>query len=398
MSVSSPTISPAVVEVRESMRVLPGFLQPFLTWLSAKPLAGEEPWRLRPVHHLLSSALALAVGIAIGVAAVALSGFWLLLLPPSWLLTVHGIRKLRSVIVHECAHAVFSASPKVNDFLGEAISVLTFTQNYAPYKREHLSGHHSTRHMTVEDPTVAFLLRMLGARAGMTPGELWSLLRRRIVSPAFHLKFLRIRVMSNFHEASLGHCAAMVLFWGALLGLTAATGAWTELALAWLLPLTLPLHASECLRLSGKHIFPDRDLVKRGREELGGFTHGIFVGERVPDASLPWPRRQLAWAGWWLRLGFLHLPSRLLVLVGDAPCHDYHHRRPKSKDWPNYLFARQAEVVDLPAGWPPYTEVWGVAGAIDATFRSLAAADPSQYEVQATEVVSEWELLEALEE
>jgi hypothetical protein len=162
--------------------------------------------------------------------------------------------------------------------------------------------------------------------------------------------------------------------------------------------MTLPIHMVECMRLSGKHVFPEKDAEKRGRQELGGFTHGIFVGERTPAGDLPFVPRMLAWSGWWLRLFFYHLPSRMMVLAGDAPCHDYHHRRPKSKDWPNAIFARQAEVLDLPPGWPPYTEVWGVAAAIDATLASLSAADPAQYEVKATEIVSEWELLEALEE
>ena len=394
----SVQISTAVVDVRESMNALPRFLQPFLTWLSCKPLSEERPWRLTPFHHLASSAGSLVGGAALGVLAVTLSGFALLLLPVAWLLTIHGVRKLRSVVVHQCAHSNFLKNQALNDLIGETISIVTFTQNYAPYKREHISGHHSTKHMTVEDPTVAFLLRMIGARAGMSRQELWALMRARLLSPAFHLKFLRIRLISNFKEASVGHVVGMFVFWGSLITVTVYTGAWLQLTFAWLLPLTIPLHMVECLRLSGKHVFPDRDLQKRGRQELGSFTHGIFVGERVPDASLPFFRRMFAWGGWWLRLCFYHLPSRMLVLVGDAPCHDYHHRRPKSKDWPNYIFARQKEVVSPPADWPPYTEVWGVAAAIDETFRSLSAADPALYEVKATELVTEWELLEALEE
>jgi fatty acid desaturase len=391
-------VSSATVGVRESMRVLPGFSQPFFTWLTCKPLPEEKPWQLKPIHHLLASALPLVVGVALGVSAVTYSRLWLLLMPLSWLLTIHGIRKLRSIVVHQCAHSNFLESQTLNDWIGETVSVVTFTQNYAPYKREHINGHHSTKHMTVEDPTVAFLLRMVDARAGMSRRELWSLMLRKMFSPAFHLKFLRIRLLSNSKEASVGHALGMVVFWGSVLSVTAVTGAWPQLVLAWLLPLTIPLHMVECLRLSGKHVFPERDAEKRGRQELGGFTHGIFVGERTPDRELPFIQRTAAWAVWWLRLFFYHLPSRLLVLVGDAPCHDYHHRRPKSKDWSNYIFARQQEVLSPPPGWPPYTEVWGIASAIDATFQSLSAADPAQYELHATEIVSEWELLEALEE
>jgi fatty acid desaturase len=394
----SSQLSAAVVDVRESMRVLPSALQPVLTWLTCKPLPDEEPWKLTPLHHLAGAVLALVGGAALGIFAATLSGLWLLLLPVGWLLIIHAVRKLRSVVVHQCAHSNFLPNQFLNDLLGETVSIITFTQNYAPYKREHIFGHHSTKHMTVEDPTVAFLLRMIGARAGMPAEELWSLLKKKIVSPAFHLKFLRIRLLSNFKEASLWHSLGMLFFWGSLLLVTAYTGAWLQFVLAWLLPMTIPLHMVECLRLSGKHVFPEQDAEKRGRQELGSFTHGIFVGELTPAGDLPFFPRMLAWAGWWLRLLFYHLPSRMMVLAGDAPCHDYHHRRPKSKDWPNYIFARQSEVVSPPPNWPPYTEVWGVAAAIDATFASLSAADPAQYEVKATEIVSEWELLEALEE
>ncbi|MFM7579473.1 MAG: hypothetical protein ACKO5Q_21385, partial [Microcystaceae cyanobacterium] len=46
---------------------------------------------------------------------------------------------------------------------------------------------------------------------------------------------------------------------------------------------------------------------------------------------------------WWLRLFFYHLPVRLLILTGDSPVHDYHHRRPAS-DWVNAHCDRQAEL------------------------------------------------------
>lgn len=394
----SYSISSAHADVRESMRVLPGFLQPFLTWLTCKPLPEEESWNLRAIHHLVSSVLPLVLGVGIGIVAVTLSGFWLLLLPVGWLLTVHAIRMLRSVVVHQCAHSNFLASQRVNDFIGEAVSVVTLTQNYLPYKREHITGHHSVKHMTVDDPTVAFLLRMVGVRAGMSRDDLWSLMLMKMFSPAFHLRFMGIRLLSNVKDASTGHIASVVLFWGSLLAVTAATGTWMQFLLAWMLPLTILLHMAECLRLSGKHCFPEPVTVKRGQQQPGAFTHGIFVGERVPESTLPPLRKMSAWAVWWLRLFVIHLPSRMLVLVGDAPCHDYHHRRPKAKDWSNYIFARQKEVVSLPPGAPPFTEVWGVAAAIDATFHSLTVADPSQYTLQGTHVVTEWELLAALEE
>lgn len=386
------------IDIRESMRSLPGFFQPFLTWLSGKPLRGEAPWNLTPMDHLTSCVASLVAGVALGIVAARLSSFWLLLLAPAWLLTMHAVRKLRGVISHQCSHANFLPSQKVNDLIGEAVSCLFMTQNYEVYKREHVSGHHSVKHMTVEDPTVAFLLRMVGARAGMPREELWGKMVQTMFSPLFHLRFLRNRFYSNFFEASIPHRLATFAIWGSLIAVVAVTGEWKTFLLAWVLPLTIPLHMVECLRLSGKHIFPERGLVKRGKNELAGFTHGIFFGDRVPDPSLPFYRRLPLWIAWWLRLVFYHLPSRMLVVVGDAPCHDYHHRYPKAKNWSNYMFERQKEEITPAPGWPPYTEVWGLYSAIDATFRSLSASDPNQYKVEDSLGVSEIEMLEALEE
>jgi fatty acid desaturase len=387
-----------VVSIRESMRNLPGFFQPFLTWLSGKPLHGENPWKLTPMDHLMSCFASLLAGVALGIVAAHYSGFWLLLLAPSWLLTIHAVRKLRGVISHQCSHANFLPSQKVNDFIGEAVSVLFMTQNYEVYKREHVSAHHSIKHMTPDDPTVAFLLRMVGARAGMPREVLWKKMVQTMFSPLFHLKFVRNRFISNFVDASVPHRIATLFLWLGLLAIPMLTGTWREFLLAWVLPLTIPLHMVECLRLSGKHVFPARNLGKRGRNELAGFTHGIFFGDPVPDPWLPLHRKAGAWTAWWLRLAFYHLPSRMLVVVGDAPCHDYHHRYPKAKNWSNYMFERYQEELNPRPGWPAYTEVWGLYDAIDACFSSLSAADPRDYPIEETRGVSDSEMLEALEE
>ncbi len=386
------------IDVRESMGRLPGALQPFLTWLSGKPLHHQRPWRLTPLDHLLSAVAAVAAGVAAAAWAVGRSGWWLLLVPPAWLLTIHGVRKLRGVIAHQCAHASCFPSQRLNDLLGEAISVAFITQSYQIYKHEHIAAHHSHKHMTPEDPTVAFLLRMVGARAGMTREALWRRLGWTLVSPRFHAVFVWNRLRSNLHDAAVPHRLATLALWSAVIALVAAAGAWREFLVAWVLPLTIPLQAVECLRLSGKHVFPHRTVDKRGRDELATFTHGIFFGDPAPAAGVPLYRRAGAWGCWWLRLVFYHLPARMLVVVGDAPCHDWHHRHPKAKNWANYPFERQREVLSPPAGWPPYTEVWGIRAAIDATFTSLAAADPALYPVQAAARVSASQILEALEE
>jgi len=66
------------------------------------------------------------------------------------------------------------------------------------------------------------------------------------------------------------------------------------------------------------------------------------------------------------------------VLVGDAPAHDVHHRRPGAKNGANALHARDADKRGGAPGYPSnYIDVWGLGAAIDLNIQALAAADAS---------------------
>ena len=84
--------------------------------------------------------------------------------------------------------------------------------------------------------------------------------------------------------------------------------------------------------------------------------------------------RSLGWLGWWAEMLTLQLFVRLFVLVGDAPCHDYHHRRPASKRWASYAHARQQDRLDGCRGFPVnYCDSWGLFRTIDRNLATLAA-------------------------
>jgi hypothetical protein len=69
----------------------------------------------------------------------------------------------------------------------------------------------------------------------------------------------------------------------------------------------------------------------------------------------------------------VQLLVRTLVLVGDAPCHDYHHRRPASPRWTSYIQARQFDSDTNASGFQtPYQETWGLFRALDENLASLA--------------------------
>jgi hypothetical protein len=380
------------------MRVLPAWLQPALTWLTGKPLRDQPAWNLTPLHHLGSGVLALLGGVLLGVVALLASSAWLLLLLPAWVLTIHGAVKLRTMIVHQCSHTNFTGDKRLDDQLGEWLSILLLTQSYESYKPEHIADHHSKNHMTPADPTVQFILVHVDAHPGMASDEMWRRMYRTMVSPRYHLLATWSRLASHLHTNSHLHQLKTLALYAAVLALVALTHSWLLFLLAWVFPLTILLNMSSCVRLCGKHVFPVAGTHLHDRNTLASFTHGIFLGELVPDPALPPGRKQWAWARWWARMLFVHLLCRLLVLVGDTPCHDFHHRFPRAKAWPNYIFARQQDLMAGHPGWPPYTEIWGLFPAIQATFVSLSQADPDAYDMSRSRKVSAKELYAALEE
>lgn len=377
-SASPGLTSPAPDNPRISMRVLPGFLQPALTWLTGQPLPEQRPWRLRPIHHLLASIVPLVVGVGLGVLLLQFD-WWALLLPISWLLTTHGMRKLRAVILHQCSHGNCFRKRWPDLLIGHIIAVLFITQEYADYKREHVADHHSVHHMTMRDPTVQFLIIGLRARPGMSRRQLWSRLWITLLSPRYHVMSTYTRLASHFRGTPVWYRVFMITVLAAEALLVALTGSWVVVAAAWLAPLTVLFNASAAIRVCTRHLFPGPGVALTGKEAIASHTHGIFLGEEVPDMRDPQLRRFFGWIRWWSRVVFVHLPARLFVMVGDAPCHDYHHRFPRSRDWANYLFARQQDLCQGHAGWPPYTEVWGMASSINAVFDSLCSADPRHY-------------------
>ena len=93
-----------------------------------------------------------------------------------------------------------------------------------------------------------------------------------------------------------------------------------------------------------------------------------------PPADEPPDLRVAGWAAWWAEMLTLQLFVRLFVLVGDAPCHDYHHRRPASRRWTSYAHARQQDRLEGCRGFPVnYCDSWGLFRTIDANLATLAA-------------------------
>jgi len=368
---------PAYADPRESMRRLPALLQRPLTFLTGKAYAGQPATRLTPTWHVLAGFTAMVAGVGVSAASVVAAGWWLMLLPLGWAMTLHGMRNLRMLIYHQCAHRNMWGSRPADRAVGSLIAGLLVVQNLDRYAEEHVREHHAVRHMTVHDPTVQAFLVGLRLRPGMTRRQMWRRLVLTLLSPLFHVRFLIARGHSCLHRADRTFAVATVAGYASAAVVVTLWSAWPVALLAWVVPLTVPYQISNTLRLCVKHTFPPRHATRRtGREYFAGLTAAVFLGEPAPrtDAVRPWLR-------WAARMVLVHLPARYLVVTGDTCVHDYHHRFPMSRSWPNYLFARAADDADGHPGWPPYEEVWGLAPAISRVFDSLSAADPVEYDV-----------------
>jgi fatty acid desaturase len=388
-----------MVDPRESMRVLPGFLQWPLTIFTGKPLRGMKrlPWT--PTYHLASAISAVVAGVAISAFGWIHGAGWIALLMPGWAVSLHGMRNLRMMIYHQCSHRNMYRRQRLDQVIGQLVTSLLVVQGFEQYSREHRVDHHAAHHMTLRDPTVQAFLVSLGLHPKMSHDQMWRTVIRKLISPRYHLMFAVARVRSFWHGASRTEKLAASICYGAALSATIATGTWLVFVMAWVIPIIPLFQVSNVLRLCVKHTFPAAGTeVRKGREYFAGLTNAIFIGEPAPSPALPFRRRVVAWLRWWLRMLFVHAPARYLVLTGDTVVHDFHHRHPSSREWADYLFARQRDIESNHPGWPPYHEVWGLVPAISHVFTSLQKADPDEYDVTRLPKISQRELFAAFDD
>jgi fatty acid desaturase len=376
------------------MRTLPGFLQLRLTLFTGKPIKGQEPPGWTPTYHLASATAAMVAGTAVSVASLVLGAWWLLLLPAGWAVTLHGMRNLRMMIYHQCSHRNMYRRRTADRVIGWCVSSVLVIQNFERYSREHVADHHAAHHMTLRDPTVQAFLISLGLSPRLTRRQMWNKVLGRIFSPLFHLQFLVARIRSFWQASAPAEKAIASVLYGGVTAATAFTGTWQVFLVAWCVPLVPLFQVSNTLRLCVKHTFPAKGTeVRRGREYFAGLTNAIFIGEAAPVG-----RGALAWCRWTLRMLLVHAPARYLVLTGDTVVHDYHHRYPSSREWHDYLFARQRDLESGHRGWPGYEHEWGLVPAINRVFDSITEADPEEYDAARIASVSKRELFAAFDD
>ncbi|MFI1919696.1 fatty acid desaturase [Nocardia sp. NPDC020380] len=360
-------------DIRATYLRFPGWTQHFWTWQTGRALPGQRPL----IRHGWASYLALTLaifltGLAVSTVAVSMMfPLWYLALLVGWVLTVHGERLMVLVIAHQALHRRFSGSKRQDAFWGEVVTVLSVFHTFGDFKEEHFDNHHRREvFATAADPPVQFL-QALGFRPGLSRAALWRRAWLVFLSPMFYWHGFTGRVGSNLH----GKPWRMVGFvgwigWWLSLPFWLPHG-WLVLLLAFVVPVILFAQLSALLDRLGEHTWlAPRDPQLGHRFYTASNTAARFCGSAVPARG----GGPLAWLRWTaVNFGY-HLPARLLVVVGDLPNHDYHHRYPSTPEWTTAAYARQHDIDTGPEG-PPYREVWGMGAAIDLMFRSLAGRE-----------------------
>jgi fatty acid desaturase len=359
---------------------LPRCIQPFLTWLTARPSPGENISERSAVSFVAAAFLWTFGGVAVSAAALRLPvRAATCLLPIGLLFTTSGLGLFQVVVFHHCSHGTVFRTRERNRLVGRWISALLLFKHFDAYQREHMLHHNARKLLTEEDEFADFVFSMCRLEPALPKHELWRRVLLSLISPPFHLRFLHRRIRASLTSPDRGHNAIGCVAWGLGFAGAAIKGDVILFMVAWVFPVTVLLQAATVFRVLCEHRFPPTELIEtRGQEFVCRATSGVFPGLMPPRESAGSLLGLLRWTGWWLNLLTVQLFVRLFVLVGDAPCHDFHHRRPATKRWTRYIHARQN---DLDAGCPGfpsnYNETWGLFLAIDENLDSLACTPRS---------------------
>jgi fatty acid desaturase len=389
MYASELALSPQPMQLGTSIRYdpraemamrLPSRVQPLLTWLTAKPAPGEEPAPKSPLAFVREAALLTAGGCAVSTLALSLLTvqeplFWFLLVS-GLLATTSGLGVFQVVIFHHCAHGTIFRTRARNRTVGRVVSAVLLFKHFDRYQAEHMLHHNAKKLFTDDDEFTDFILGICDLAPSLDRHELWRRLLVDLVSPLFHGRFLYKRIRGSLGSHERSHNLIGIGTWGTLLILAALTHTLGIFFVAVVLPVTVLLQIATVFRILCEHRVPPVEvLIRRGPDLVCQATAGVFPGVQPPEARATTLHGLAAWLVWWTNMLTVQLFVRLFVLVGDAPCHDFHHRRPANKRWTDYAHARQA---DLEAGCPGfplnYVDTWGLFRAINENLGALARA------------------------
>lgn len=363
------------IDVRSSYLCFPNWSQPIWTLLTGKPLKNEKPLiNFTPPQHLLFD-----ISIAIILMIIfynliqqdeGIFSYLKYILTPFFSLYFTGFfRKLQVVYGHHAIHLNLFKNKQLNTTASKIFTVISISQNEIDYKEDHLDHHRNTIFTTIDDAD-ANLLHKFGIKSGKSKNALLTQLVKTIFSLKFHLHFLVLRIKSNFKRNTFANVT--VIFWLAIvLVLLPVIFGFYFTFFVFLLPLTFLYQTSAILQFSTEHVWLVGEAPNKNLEKYAARCIGRFCGEVTPDTKISF-NNLLLWMTWWLRTIFIHIPTRMAVLVGDLPAHDWHHLAPvikhSSKNWHIAIYERQRAIDNKNSLSMENRECWGLPSMMDYVF------------------------------
>lgn len=422
----------AANETREALHDMTGRrLAPLFTWMTGLAPTSAPPARRSEAGRIAGAVAAWLLGLLAGALAAAAGGGALALLPFAWTLAVGAARDLQLTIFHHAAHGTV-ISERASRIIGFAIGAALMIEPFRLYAPKHRRAHHGRQTVSTQmDPTVTFLLEVVGLRPGAPKAANWRRILWALISPRVHLTMLAARIRAAFGRPArpaerLAAAAALVL----LIGGAAAIGGVGAVALGVAAPMTIGYQAAQILRLAVEHRWPaaEPDPGAAGQEASGAPSRDPKAGpgrsraahDALTVAIRCAPRPPAGWTAGrttrWTAGGraasalrfagatALNAWIRWTVLPGDSgPSHHWHHGEAQG-DWANHVAAAARwEARRRAAGAAPHDEAWGVVEAFDmaldsyerASWDSLAAPAPRRTADDGAAAVAETQTLEA---
>jgi hypothetical protein len=323
---------------------------------------------------VLSPAITLTLGLGLSFSIVLYGGLAWCAIPITWLMVVHGARTLQVYICHQGIHGVLSGSAVTDRIVVDTISTAILVQGYDGYKGDHHGIHHP--HLASDaDVDRQFIANVMRIRPGADTAENKRRFIRALVSPRVHAVFFLARLRANLIKCPLYRRLAAIAWISTVAISVAATHTWLPFIVGCLFPLTVLYHISAMCQFVTEHFWTRcRQPGQSAKDHYLSMLVNRHLGDPLPKLNLSGARFVFAWAVWWARLFFYHLPVRLGILVGDLPLHGSHHVWPLERQWTNHIFSFHARSQASPAS--PIEQVGGYEQMLDALLQSFAEMKP----------------------
>lgn len=363
--------------VRRSMSFSSRFIQRLLTLVTGKPVSNQNRViKSALIEIFLTLILLFSTTILPVIYFDSLSVFAvLLILLPCWIVSTGSLRKLQVTYAHHAVHnCLIGANQKFNNVLLFITTVIPVVQNGRDYKVDHLGHHDFSEFTTAKDSDAGFLIS-LGFVPGKRTDYYLKLLIKTIVSPRFHIVFFLSRVKSCLAR---GRIITSLISAAWLLVLILFVLKYPLASLMFvLIPMTFLYQASALLQFITEHAWLKTTDAPVDDADYAARCWGRFTGEVYPkDKGL------IHTFVWWLKMIFYHMPTRIAVLPGDLPVHDWHHMAGKfgqsPTNWQGSIYLREV-IVQQGESSIRSNEIWGLHNMIMNSFDNLSKGEMHVY-------------------